>query len=105
MQKRTKKSIIAQLTPGLSVWVRNVDGPNATDWRHRVVVKATPTQLVLRCDDNKLSYNKWSKLLDNGQNDGGFIDHDPNISQFLEFAIIEPKDLAAVGAPMRWGVS
>lgn len=86
--------------------MRNVDVHRAPiRWRKRKVLKASSTQLVSESDEGKKYYNTWSQLLDNGQGDGGFIDHDPNASQFLEYAVAEPSSLEAIGAPMRWGAT
>lgn len=91
MKKRTKKSIIAQLTPGTVIWVRNVNPPGFSAWRRRVVVKATNHQLVVTNAEGKQVYNVWSQLLDNGQNDGGFIDHSPDCPEFLEYSMVDPS--------------
>ena len=103
MAKFTKKAVIDSLTPGRVVWVRNVDGPNTSSWRRRTVVKATAKQLVVTKEDNAMVWNTWECIASNGKDDGGFFDRSPGIDSFLEYALVEPQDLAAVGEPLVWG--
>lgn len=105
MAKFTKKAVIDSLTPGRVIWVRNVDGPNTSDWRRRTVVKATAKQLVVTKDDSVMVWNTWECIASNGKDDGGFFDRSPGFDSFLEYTLVEPQNLAAVGVPLVWGVN
>jgi len=104
MAKFTKKAVLDSLTPGRIVWVRNVDGSSASAWRRRTVVKATAKQLVVTKEDNAMVWNVWTCIASNGKDDGGFLDQVPGADNFLEYALVEPRDLSAVGdSPVIWG--